>query len=710
VQQGVCKAAPVYDPCNGVECAGNGACMIAHDNTPTCLCRPGYLSDGAECRQDVAPDSPCKDITCSYNGSCVVTGANQPLCVCDQGYHRVGNNCVATPNPCAVVNCGEHGRCALGANGTICVCDPGYTVQQGVCEVAPVNDPCDGVECAGDGVCMIANDNTAVCLCRPGYHSDGTQCVQDLVPDSPCAGVTCNNRGSCVVTSDNEPLCICDQGNHLSGGTCVSTDNPCTKVYCGNNQLCVVTADQEALCVCEPGYLSNRQFCNPSPCEDALCDGSSPDAGSCIVTDEFDAICVCGHGYRSDDNACVADACSAIDCGNGTCVLAHNNQPVCICDPGYQRVGGTCVADPCSGVTCDDYGSCTLTGDNQPLCVCHPGYQRVDGTCVANPCLGDNCGGNGSCVLTGDNQPLCVCNQGYHRVDNTCVRVEKCSTLSACRNGWCLIPPCTFVMGSPSTEACRDGDEGPAHLVTITRPFIMGQREVTQGDWESVFNNNPSQNQTCGEDCPVDNVSWYDAVAYANTRSTKEGLPLCYITTGCTGTPGNYGYTCTSVIFQGLSCTGYRLPTEAEWEYAARAGTTTAYWIGGNIGYNGAEVCNAGDPSGIGLSEIAWYGYNSGNTTQVSEAKLPNPWGLYDLYGNIGEWVYDWYKLNYYQQCSEGDCTDPVGPPQGTLKNKVKRGGDFSSLAGKVRSASRGSSAPATRSPLNGFRVVRSLP
>ncbi len=228
----------------------------------------------------------------------------------------------------------------------------------------------------------------------------------------------------------------------------------------------------------------------------------------------------------------------------------------------------------------------------------------------------------------------------------------------------------SFDMGSPSNERNRHSDE-KQHRVTISRDFLMGKFEVTQGEWKALMGSNPSSFSSCGDDCPVENVNWYEAVAFANAQSQKEGLEACYTISG------------TSVSFKGLSCRGYRLPTEAEWEYVARAGTTGAYF---------------GD-----VDAIAWYDGNSGNKTHPVGKKQPNAWGLYDMSGNVWEWVWDW-KADY----PSGSVTDPTGPSTGS--DRVFRGGGWFDNALNCRSAIRPYVSPGDRHDLLGFRLVRSLP
>jgi len=632
VQDGVCKESQVADPCEGITCGGHGACIITASNEAFCACDQGYHRDGTNC---VATLGPCSDLDCGDNASCLVTPSNEPFCSCNEGYHREGDDCVLTTNACLGFDCGEHGRCALGAEGAMCICDPGFILQDEACTEVPEEDnPCEDIECAGNGVCAIAHDNTVVCHCRPGYHSDGAQCLEDTVKESPCKGITCGDYGSCVAAGDNTPLCVCDEGYHREGNNCVATPNPCAEVNCGVGGRCALGADGH-ICICDPGYTVQNDVCQESPtsnpCQDVVC------------------------------------------AGNGVCAVAHDNTAVCHCRPGYHSDGDKCVEDQ--------------TG--------------------TSACTGITCSNNGSCVVTGDDKAICVCDEGFSRYGNNCVKFGGCQASSVCSNGYCLILPCSFVMGSPDDEACREAaSEGPLHVVTISRSFYMKQTEVTQKEWRDVVNNNPSGFSSCGDDCPVEKVSWFDAVYYANKLSEKENLETCYVLTNQTGTAGTGNYSAT-VTFKGLNCKGYRLPTEAEWEYATRAGTTTAFWIGDNIGTDGTEVCGSADPKGTGLPEIAWYAHNAGGKTHKVKGKLPNPWGLYDVSGNVWEWVNDLYAADFYGSCLE-NCIDPLGPESGD--NRVNRGGGFSTNAGRVRSAIRIKNPPSHRADNVGFRLARSLP
>ena len=237
------------------------------------------------------------------------------------------------------------------------------------------------------------------------------------------------------------------------------------------------------------------------------------------------------------------------------------------------------------------------------------------------------------------------------------------------------VPAGKFTMGSPSSESGRDNDEGPRHEVTLTNDYMMGTYEVTQEQWEAVMGNNPSYHK--GDKLPVEKVSWYDAVEFCNKLSELVGRDPVY----------NINGTSTTCDF---TKNGFRLPTEAEWEYAARGGGLDNYKV-----YSGSN----------NLSEVGWYGSNSFEKTHTIGQKEPNKLGIYDMSGNVFEWCWDWYDSSYY---SVSPDTEPIGPSSGSLC--VIRGGSWYGDSKYCRSADRGGGSPSGSSYINiGFRLVYSL-
>lgn len=244
------------------------------------------------------------------------------------------------------------------------------------------------------------------------------------------------------------------------------------------------------------------------------------------------------------------------------------------------------------------------------------------------------------------------------------------------------VPSGRFLMGSPGDEPQRQNDESPQHWVTINKAFLIGATEVTQGQWTAVMGSNPSYFKNCGDECPVEQVNWYEAVSFCNRLSDREGLSRCY-----QGTDENPVWD--------RSCNGYRLPSEAEWEYATRAGTTTAF-ASGDI----REVRCRMDSN---LDRLGWYCGNANYSTHPVAQKQDNGWGLYDMNGNVWEWVWDW-KSDY----SSDSITDPQGPAVGL--SRVYRGGGWVNSTKNCRSAARNDFSPGIHSNFLGFRLARSLP
>ncbi|MBK7399957.1 MAG: SUMF1/EgtB/PvdO family nonheme iron enzyme [Myxococcales bacterium] len=245
--------------------------------------------------------------------------------------------------------------------------------------------------------------------------------------------------------------------------------------------------------------------------------------------------------------------------------------------------------------------------------------------------------------------------------------------------------------------------------VTLTHDYWMQQTELTQADWVKAGFPNPSGEDPYSRDClrpdcPVGNIRWIDAAAYANGLSRSAGLPECYDLRACTGTPGA-NFACTRValsVATNYACRGYRIPTEAEWEYAARAGTATAFYTGPIRALPLLTDC-ADDPN---LTPIAWYCFDSGKSTHPVARKAPNAWGLYDMSGNAAEWVYDWMAGVGY---GSGPSTDPDGYrlAPGESKGRVARGGAAALASTFAKSDYRYGIPADAHGPTFGVRLVR---
>ena len=427
----------------------------------------------------------------------------------------------------------------------------------------------------------------------------------------------------------------------------------------------------------------------------------------------------------ADGEPCTAtdngDGTYTIDCPDGTSVTVSDGADGADGSQGTQGETGAIGQDGEDGADGQDGYSALVSVDSEVGDNCFGGST---GTRIQS---GSDNGDGGGIARDGILQAgevdstiyLCIdCAGDLNGTDSSCVDCagvfnggaveDACGVCggdgSSCGpEGFVLIEAGTFTMGSPESELGREPNRTneTQHQVTLTNDFFMSDHEVTQAEWQALIGNNPSQknNGTCPT-CPVEFVNWWEALHYANALSEFDGLTACYVLSGCNGNEVGADKECTGVTLQDGSgntvttpyeCEGYRLPTEAEWEYAARAGTTTAFYNGS---YSGTSV----DPN---ADAIAWYSANAGGTTQPVKGKTQNAWGLYDMSGNVWEWVWDWYA-DY-----SGDITNPTGPSSGNWR--VKRSGGWDHGVTYVRVAARSYNGAGHRINWMGFRLARTV-
>ena len=290
------------------------------------------------------------------------------------------------------------------------------------------------------------------------------------------------------------------------------------------------------------------------------------------------------------------------------------------------------------------------------------------------------------------------CGRGAPVADPQVERVEGVAP-----EGFVLVPAGRYTRGSPRSEAGRLPNEGPTHRVRISRPFLLARTEVTVREFREFVRatGHITQAESAGvggaenghaerpglswkappfpqqDDHPVVEVAWSDAAAYADWKSAADGLPRCYASAA-----------------SGPDCLGWRLPTEAEWEWAARAGTTGPFSV---------SVSAAGCEADAGLAAIAWTCANSGGGTHPAGGRAANPWGLHDMHGNVWEWTNDWFD-----DYGRGEEVDPTGPA--IESDRVVRGGGWGSRVGDCRSAVRVDDPPHKAFDNVGFRLARTAP
>ncbi len=624
------------------------------------------------------------------------------------------SGCGDSTDPCEAMLCNTPPANYCDGDSTVVYANDGtcadgscsYTSQTVICDEGCSDGACNGDPCAGIACDDLPNTQcyevgSGHCEARPTVHceytpvtnntgcDDSDPCTNtDLCTDGTCGGVqkTCNTPpadecqdGDTLTTYQSNGLCsdgICGYPSDpvdcefgCAGGAC--NGDPCIDILCDNTPADYCDGDSlmqyPELGVCDGGncsYIPDAVIC-PYGCADRACNPCPPDCSG-----------LCGGADDGCDGTCTADCPAGQYCDNQLCVACTVPGA---CGESCEDCTGNTAGHDCISLAPDYVCGCDANDDCGGDDVCN-GNACCTPNCEGKACGPDDCGG--TCT------PGCAVDETCHETTYQCVTVGEFVTLEAG----------TFEMGSPEDEAGRWSNE-VQHTVTLSRDFRMLSTEVTQGSFEALMGYNPSIFTACGTDCPVENVTWYEAAAYCNALSVTVGFvgsAVCYT---CRDTGVDVICEPNAVYATPYDCPGYRLPTEAEWEYAARAGTITATY-NGDVDDNHL-ACE--QPNDV-LDPIAWICGNSGDTTHAVGTRAPNDWDLYDMLGNVFEWCHD-LSDDYPAE----SATDPWGPRVGFAR--VLRGGSWFFYAGDTRAARRATQWPDARyMKSQGFRLVRSLP